>query len=182
MASALAISASALLALGAPRVQHRDAGDAVALELLRAREVAARAFGVCARARELPVRLGQLHLVGARIDQEENLALLDEVPLLEALLLQIAAHAGAHVHRVGRAHVADVLAPVRDRAELGRGHHHLGRRRTAGLLAAPAGEGVRREQQGRDVCAAPRHAELPSRPDAPSKRPRVHSAAPCTIT
>jgi hypothetical protein len=68
------------VALGAPRVEHRDARDVVAHELLGARELAPRALGGGARAASSPFALGERDLIGARIDPEQHVALLDALP------------------------------------------------------------------------------------------------------
>jgi hypothetical protein len=99
------------IALGAPRVEHRDARDVVLHELLGARELAARALGGgLACAREVALRARERHLIGARVDLEQQIALLHQLAVFEVLLDQVAAHARAHLDRVDRAHVADVLA------------------------------------------------------------------------
>ena len=85
---------------------------------------ASRAFG------ERQVRFGvaQRRLVRTRIDQKQQVALLDDAAVLEMDRLQVAAHARPDLDRVDRFEARGVLVPFRDLARNRLHHIHLGRR------------------------------------------------------
>jgi hypothetical protein len=79
-----------------------------------------------ARLLELSLRCGKIDLEGARVDDEEQIALLDELPVLEVNLRQIAADPRAHLDRFRRHELAGVLVPVDDLAHQRRTDRHRG--------------------------------------------------------
>ena len=87
---------------------------------------APRSASRCAKAksafelRERPLRLGERRLVGPGIDDEEEVALLDEVPFAEGRALELAGDPGADLDGVDRFGAAGVFAGVRERRPRGR--------------------------------------------------------------
>ena len=110
-----------------------------------------RARSASAKAR-LDLRLGQVRarlvergLERPLIDGEQEVALLDDLAVLEMHLVEVARHARAHLDRIDRDEAADIFVLVDDRA-LGRlGHRHRRRWRRRRLLRLAAA----REQPGR---------------------------------
>ena len=83
---------------------------------------------------QLPLRLRQRRLIGARIDLGEEVALLDDLALGEPDFLQVAGDLGADGHGLERRHRAEGVDGQRHVAERYRRHLHGLRR-----LPVPAG-------------------------------------------
>ena len=111
-------------------------GDRILLgELLIAGEVA---LGLAEQRRvlgQLPLRLRQRRLIGARIDLGEEVALLDDLALGEPDFLQVAGDLGADGHGLERRHRAEGVDGQRHVAERHRRHPH-------GLRRLPVSAGV----------------------------------------
>ena len=67
-------------------------------------------FGLC----HVAFRLSQRRLVGAWIDLEQHVPLLDQRPFLEVDLVQVAPHVGPHLHRIDRGRPGREVCVVRD--------------------------------------------------------------------
>ena len=99
------------------------------------------------------LRLLQRALERPRIDHEQQIALLDALPVLEPHLGEIAGDARTHLHRLDGVETAGVLVPLDDLALNGLAHGH-GRRRALWLrlrlrrvpLVAP---GAQRQERDR---------------------------------
>jgi hypothetical protein len=118
----------------------------VAQELLAARKVG---FGVGqVRAREREVGTGLVDRVLERplVDGEQEVALLDDLAVVEVHAIEIAGDARTHLDGVDRDETANVFVVIDDVA-LDRGRHRHGRRWRRGLraLALAAGGQHRRE-------------------------------------
>ena len=107
--------------------------------------------------RQLDVRLGmaQRGLVGARIDQEEEIALVDDRAVLKVDRLQVAAHPRADLDRIDGVEARRELVPLGDLARDGLDDLHLRRwwRRRRPCAAR------REDEHGGQECP-PRHGQI----------------------
>ena len=106
----------------------------------------------------------RLHQIGARliervlerplVDGEQQIALLDDLPVLEMHPVEIAGNTRAHLDRIDRGEAADIFVEIDDGAldRLGDGDRR--RRRRAGLLLALATtcDQSRKRKHGRDIA------------------------------
>ena len=156
------IAIPALLRLGVLGLRH-VAGEG-RLRLADARPVALehgpRLLDLAAIARERRLRLGQRGLVHARIDREEQVALLHVLTFLDVNPHELAAHLRPDGHDRVRLDRSDGLHEQRDRLLLDGRHRHRNRRaarRCLGLHLA-LGAGRRRDQHdGQDQTETVRH-------------------------
>src|SRR5262245_41469069 len=77
----------------------------------------------------LGIGLCQPNFVGARIDGEEEIALLDDVPILEVYCGKCAPHLGAEFKVVDRRKLSKEAQPGMDLAHERLAHHHFGKGR-----------------------------------------------------
>ena len=98
------------------------------LQRLGANELAGGEREARGRGLELGVRLGELDLIGARIDDEEKIALVDDLPVLEMDLGERAADLSAQLDAVDRGELAEKADPRVDIAQQRLAHRH-GRKR-----------------------------------------------------
>ena len=73
---------------------------------------------------QLGARLLQRALERALVDDEQQIALLDPLPVLETHLGEVAGDARAHLHRLDRVEAARVLVPLHDLALHRLAHRH----------------------------------------------------------
>ncbi|KAG1458096.1 hypothetical protein G6F57_014758 [Rhizopus arrhizus] len=78
---------------------------------MRSREVGACQRELAGRAREAGLRLGVGGLVGARVDGEKQLALLDDFAVLEMHPYDLTRHPGKDFHAAARFETADIVVP-----------------------------------------------------------------------
>src|SRR5215813_2451309 len=83
----------------------------------------------CVRCLQLGFGLCQPNFVGARIDGEEEIALLDYVPILEVYSGKCAPHLGAEFKVVDRRKLSKEAQPGMDLAHERLAHHHFGKGR-----------------------------------------------------
>ena len=100
--------------------------------------------------RQIGARLIERVLERPLVDGEQQIALLDDLPVLEMYAVEIAGDARAHLHRIDRGEAADIFVVIGDRAldRLGDGDRR--RRRRARLLlrlAATCDQSRKRAQQ-----------------------------------
>jgi hypothetical protein len=106
----------------------------------------------CARLARLIERVLERPLV----DGEQEIALLDDLPVLEMHAIEIAGHARSHFHGIDGGKAADIFVEISDRAldRLGDGDRRW--RRCAGrflLLAATCDQNCERAQRNNAVTA-----------------------------
>jgi len=120
---------------------------------------------------ELAIRLGlvqvgfrlvEVGLVGARVDLEEEVALLDLIAFLERGLGHVARHAGANIHRLDRIEPAGEVLVVGDFIGDRRGDDDF-----HGLFLLP---GCRSVVAPESTAAIPRIAAVPSTPSVCADR------------
>ncbi len=124
---------------------------------------------------QLGSRLLQRALEGTRVDHEQQIALLDQLPILEPHLGEVAGDPRPHLHRLDGVEAAGVFVPFHDVALNGLAHRH-GRRRVLLLglrlgrvpLVAPRAQRQERDRgnQRADAAAvtpASEHAHYSSR-------------------
>ena len=109
-------------------------------ELLAAREVGLGEGEVRARQREIGARLVERVLERPLVDGEQQVALLDDLAVVEMHAFEIAGHAGAHLDAIDRDEAADIFVLVDDVA-LHRLRHRHGRRRRRLLRALAVAAG-----------------------------------------
>ena len=109
----------------------------VAHQLLAAREIGFGEGEIRFRLRQIGARLIERVLERPLVDGEQQIALLDDLPVLEMHAVEIAGDARAHLDRIDRGEAADIFVEIGDRAldRLGDGDRR--RRRRAALLVAP---------------------------------------------
>ena len=128
----------------------------VAHQLLAAREIGLGKGQIGFGLRQIGARLVERVLERPLVDGEQQIALLDDLPVLEMHAVEIARNARAHFHRIDRGEAADIFVEIGDRAldRLGDGDRR--RRRRAALLlafAATCDQSCKRAHQN-DVAAA----------------------------
>src|SRR6516164_5974743 len=92
----------------------------------------------CVRCLQLGFGLCQPDFVGARVDGEEQIALLDDVPILEVYSSKCAAYLGAEFKVVDRRKLTKEAQSGIDLAHERLAHHHFGkgrRSRSRGRIA-----------------------------------------------
>ena len=106
----------------------------------------------------------RLHQIGARlvervlerplVDREQQIALLDELPVLEMQLVEIARYARAHLHRIDGGEAPDIFVVVEDGAldRLRDGHGRWRRRTTLLLPLSAARNESRNRKRQRKSC------------------------------
>src|SRR6516165_12403547 len=87
----------------------------------------------CRRALELGSSLGQPDFVGTRVDGEEEVALMDDVPIPEVYSSKRAAHLSAELNLVDRGKLTKEAQSRIKLAHERLAHHHLPKWRRAGL-------------------------------------------------
>ena len=135
-------------------------------ELAVAHEVEIGAHNLRLVALEIGLGLVEIGLEGPRVDDEEEIALLDQLPVLEMNLGEIAAHPCAHLDILDGSELPGVFVPFDDLA-LERVADRDGGRRRRALRQRPwrGEERERREKRGQTAMACkvqPRHARSPS--------------------
>ncbi len=116
----------------------------------RALDVEGRDLELGARALEVGLGLLDRELVGTRIDHEQQVALLDDLAVLEMDGIDEAGNARAHFDRRHRREAAGVFVPFGDRLLKRPRDGHGRRRRSRGLrrLAVASGQDEGGDQQG----------------------------------
>ena len=102
------------------------------------------------RLRQIGARLVERVLERPLVDGEQQIALLDDLAVLEMQLVEIAGHARAHLDRIDRDEAADIFVLIDDGAldRLRYGHRRRWRRTTLLLpLSAARNESRNRERQ-----------------------------------
>ena len=100
-------------ALGLRALVEGLLGDGlVAHELLAAREIGLGEGEVGSRLRQIGARLVERVLERPLVDGEQQVALLDHLPVLEMHLVEIAGDARAHLDRIDRDEAADIFVLV----------------------------------------------------------------------
>ena len=112
-------------------------GDGLFLhQLLAAREIGLGEGQIGFRLRQRGARLRDRVLERPLVDREQQVALLDQLAVLEVHAVEIAGHARAHFDQADRGEAADIFVEIENGA-LGRlGDRHRRRRRTGLLLLA----------------------------------------------
>ena len=129
------------VALGLRALLEHLLGDGlVAQQLLAARMVGLGEDEVRARQREIGARLVERVLERPLVDGEQEVALLDDLAVVEMHAVEIAGHAGAHLDAIDRNESADIFVVVDDVA-LHRLRHRHGRRRRRLLRALAVAAG-----------------------------------------
>src|SRR5581483_10530618 len=143
---------------GAHRVdlllRDRELARLLVLRLLEALQVELGVLELRLVARELALRLLELDLEGPRVDLEEDLILLDELPLLEADLLELAVHPRADRDGVECRHRPRGREVDLEVALLRRRHddrRRAPRLRGGGLFTVGPGAAARAERDGEDA-------------------------------
>ena len=105
------------------------AGDSLhANQCFRARQIGARKRGIRFRRRQIGFGLRHCGFIRARIDDEENVASLHLLPILEPDLGDAAVHFRAHIGGIDRRHAAGELRPDADGLGMDRGDLDRNRR------------------------------------------------------
>ena len=108
----------------------------VAHQLLAARRVGFGEGQIGLRLRQIGARLIERVLERPLVDGEQQVALLDHLPVLEMHAVEIAGHARAHFDRIHRDKAADIFVDNRTTVRLiGLAHRHRRRRRRAPAAA-----------------------------------------------
>jgi len=90
------------------------------------------------------------------VDREEQIALLDELPVLEMQLVEITRHTRAHLHRINGGETPDIFVIVENSAldRLRYGHRRCWWRTTLLLPLSAARDESRNREQQRKPCDA----------------------------
>ena len=137
-----------------PRLQLRGdahlgvrlADELVADERLRALELRVGIRELRARARDLRLRVRELRGVGPRVDDEQQLALLHDLPVLEVHGLDRARDSRPHLDGIHGLEAARVVVPVGH--ALGEGCRHFYQRQRLGRRRGLAATGAERGDEG----------------------------------
>src|SRR4029077_2168926 len=113
--------------LGHALVARLGGSETASFQHLGANELAVGESEARGRGPELGGRLGELDLVGARIDDEKQVALVDDLPILEMELGERAADLRPQLDAVGRRKLAEETYPRVDLAQERRAHRHARR-------------------------------------------------------
>ena len=108
------------------------------------------------RLRQIGARLIERVLERPLVDREQQVALLDQLPVLEMHLVEISRDARPHLDRIDGGEAADIFVVVDDRALHRLGDRDRRRRRTASLLLLLAAtcDQSRKRKHGRDFARA----------------------------
>jgi hypothetical protein len=90
--------------------------ELVAPKRLCARKLVVRERNACLRRLQLGVGLGELDFVGARVDDEKKIALVDDLPVLEVDFRQSTADLSSQFYSIDRRKLAEKSKPRVDRA------------------------------------------------------------------
>jgi hypothetical protein len=126
----------------------------VADQLLAAPQIGFGVGEIGARLRQRTFALLERIGEGACIDGEQEIALLDDLSVLEMHVLQIAGDASAHLDRIDRDEAADIFVLVDDSPPDRLGDSHLWRRRGSRLLPIVAAAGHEKQRQGGEHAQA----------------------------
>ena len=147
--------------------------ELAALERLRPKQLVVGQCHASGRGLQRRLRLFQLDLIGPGIDDEEQVALVHDLPVLEMDLGQRTAHLGPQLDPVDRRELAEETGPDIDLAlqGLADGHDWGGRRRSRGRVSGVG----RKPEPGGDEAERCRGADGqgPPSPPAPPVRPAV---------
>ena len=140
------------VAVGLRALLESLVGDGlVAHQLLAAVEVGLGVDQVGFGLLEIGARLIERVLERPLVDGEQQIALLDDLSVLEVDRIEIAGFARAHLDRIDRGKTADIFVVIEQRAldRIGDGHRRRRRRAALLLLFAAAYDQSRKQQGGR---------------------------------
>ena len=103
---------------------------------------------------DIGARLVERVLERTLVDREKQIALLDELPVLEMQLVEITGHARAHLHRIDGGETPDIFVIIEDGAldRLRYGHRRWWWRTTLLLPLSAARDESRKRERQRKPC------------------------------